>query len=150
MGETKIAGCEGWTAGDSGERSCKLDWSRNKKEIHLAIEKEGFRRSEGRLHRKETLSLMPLLHITDRACYPTYLRNVRCIATISVCCTIKSAIDMKLFRHNMAKYMAIVFIASNIFSWRVFHKIQTSLKSWIFRKQKTSYLHRKKIFLVYI
>lgn len=40
--ETKIGEREGWAARDSGERST---WSQNKKEIHLAIEREGLIRN---------------------------------------------------------------------------------------------------------
>jgi len=135
----KIAGCVKIEQRETLERSCKLDWNWNKKEIHLAIEEEeGLRRSKGRLHYMETLSLMPLLHIMNRASHVFAERTL--YRDISVCYTIKSAIDMKLFRHSMAKYMAIVFVASNIFSWRVFHKIQTSPKDSVLGKQKISYL----------
>jgi len=76
MREMKIAGCVKIEQRETLERSCKLDWNWNKKEIHLAIEEEeGLRRSKGHLHYKETLSLM-CLSFTLWIEHPTYLRNV--------------------------------------------------------------------------
>lgn len=69
MGETKVEGRKGWTAGDRKNAldRCTLDQTRNKKEILLVLEGEGLRRSKGRPG--NILGLPSVLSVTNTLFY---------------------------------------------------------------------------------